>query len=135
LAANVFLKIVLVGPLAQVGLALATSAGAWINLALLLYWADRRRFESPGVPLERVMRLVAAGVVLGAALFLGERYLRPAMAGLPALREEALLLVLLIGGGAIYAALVVALVGRRWLRELTRDTGGPAARPERSEAE
>ena len=134
LAANLFLKIVLVGPLAQVGLALATSAGAWINLALLLYWADRRRFESPGVPLERVMRLVAAGVVLGAALFLGERYLRPAMAGLPALREEALLLLLLIGGGAIYLALIVALVGRGWLRELTRDTGGPAARPERSEA-
>jgi putative peptidoglycan lipid II flippase len=134
-AANVLLKIALVGPLAQVGLALATSAGAWINLALLLYWAKRRRFESPGVPLERVMRIVAAGVVLGAALFLGERYLRPAMASLPALREEALLLLLLAGGGAIYAALIVALVGGRWLRELTRDAGGSTARPELSEAE
>ena len=34
-AINVALKFALMGPLAQVGLALATSAGAWINLGLL----------------------------------------------------------------------------------------------------
>jgi putative peptidoglycan lipid II flippase len=134
-AANVLLKIALVGTLAQVGLALATSAGAWINLALLVWWARRRAFESPGVPVERVMRLVIAGVVLGSALFLGERYLRPVSDSLPALREETLLLLLLIGGGIIYLALVVTLAGREWLRELARDTGGPAAPPEPPEAD
>jgi hypothetical protein len=81
------------------------------------------------------MRLVIAGVVLGSALFLGERYLRPVSDSLPALREETLLLLLLIGGGIIYLALVVTLAGREWLRELARDTGGPAAPPEPPEAD
>jgi len=36
LAVNVLLKIVLMGSLAQVGLALATATGAWINLLLVL---------------------------------------------------------------------------------------------------
>ena len=31
------------GPLAQVGLALATSIGAWINFALVLWFASRAR--------------------------------------------------------------------------------------------
>jgi putative peptidoglycan lipid II flippase len=127
---NILLKIVLVGPFAQVGLALATAAGAWINLALLMYAAARRGFESPGVPLERTMRLLAGGLVLGVALFLGEQYLRPLVALLPALREEALLLLLLVTGTAIYGALVVALIGRNWLKQLMRDTGVPPVRPE-----
>ena len=38
-AVNIALKIVLMGPLAQVGLAFATSVGAWINLTLLWYFA------------------------------------------------------------------------------------------------
>jgi putative peptidoglycan lipid II flippase len=128
--ANVLLKIVLVGPLAQVGLALATAAGAWINLALLAFGAKRRRLESPGVPLERAMRLLGIGVVLGAFLYAGELLLAPAAAGLPALRDEALLALLLISGAALYFLLVLALLGRQWLRGLLRDTGAPAAKPE-----
>ena len=41
-AVNIVFKIALMGPLAQVGLALATSIGAWINFILVLYWADAR---------------------------------------------------------------------------------------------
>src|SRR5271167_2377569 len=41
LAVNVLLKIVLMGPLAQVGLALATAVGAWISLLLVLGFAVR----------------------------------------------------------------------------------------------
>jgi putative peptidoglycan lipid II flippase len=124
--ANILLKIVLVEPLAQVGLALATAAGAWINLALLVFGAMRYGFESPGVPLERVMRLLGAGLALGVVLFLGDRYIRPLLTALPALREETLLLILLFGGAAIYAVLVIVLIGQNWLRELARDTGMPA---------
>ena len=42
-AVNVALKIALMGSLAQVGLALATSAGVWINFLLLLWLAWRAR--------------------------------------------------------------------------------------------
>ena len=40
-AVNIAFKIALMGPLAQVGLALATSIGAWINLGLIVYFAHR----------------------------------------------------------------------------------------------
>jgi len=40
-AVNVALKIALVGALAQVGLALATAVGAWINLLLVVGFAVR----------------------------------------------------------------------------------------------
>src|SRR5206468_5065827 len=40
-AVNVALKILLVGSLAQIGLALATAVGAWINLLLAIFFAVR----------------------------------------------------------------------------------------------
>src|SRR5262249_30290214 len=40
-AINVTFKIVLMGPLAQVGLALATAIGAWVNVLLLFWFATR----------------------------------------------------------------------------------------------
>src|SRR4029077_12223064 len=40
-AVNIAFKVLLMGPLAQVGLALATSIGAWINLGLVV-WFSRR---------------------------------------------------------------------------------------------
>ena len=41
LAVNVLLKVLLMGSLAQIGLALATAVGAWINLLLVLGFAVR----------------------------------------------------------------------------------------------
>ena len=129
-AVNILLKIALVGSLAQVGLALATAAGAWINLALLIYFARRYDFESPGVSVDRIWKLLFAGAVLAVALFAGERLLRPLAAGLPALREESLLLVLLLFGAGLYTALVIALLGRNWLKQLARDRSGVPVQPE-----
>jgi putative peptidoglycan lipid II flippase len=129
-AVNILLKIALVGSLAQVGLALATAAGAWINLALLIQFARRAGFESPGVALDRVGKLIVAGLILAAALYLGEQLLRPLVAGIPVLREEILLLILLVAGGFLYAALVMGLLGRDWLRQLAKDRGASPARPE-----
>ena len=40
-AVNIAFKFLLMGPLAQVGLALATSIGAWINLGLVVWFAAR----------------------------------------------------------------------------------------------
>ena len=40
-AVNIAFKVLLMGPLAQVGLALATSIGAWINLGLVIWFATR----------------------------------------------------------------------------------------------
>ena len=50
-AVNVALKIALMGSLAQIGLALATAVGAWINLLLVLGFAVRA-----GLPRSRSRR-------------------------------------------------------------------------------
>jgi putative peptidoglycan lipid II flippase len=124
-AVNILLKIVLTGPLAQVGLALATSAGAWLNLLLLWIAARAFGFRPPEATLERAMRLILCGIVLGAALWGGERLIGPWLAGVR-FRDELLLLILLAAGGALYAALVIGLMGRPWLRDLLRDGRAPA---------
>jgi hypothetical protein len=43
-----------------------------------------------------------------------------------------LLLALLLAGAALYAALVIALLGRNWLKQLARDRGGVPVQPEPS---
>jgi putative peptidoglycan lipid II flippase len=120
-ALNIALKIALMGPLAQVGLALATAAGAWLNLALLIWAARRRGFEGPGRAIVgNAARLIAAGCGLALALWLGMMTLGPYFARLPALRDESLLLALTIAGGAVYLALVLLLLGRSWVRGLLK---------------
>jgi putative peptidoglycan lipid II flippase len=126
-AVNIFLKLVLVGELAQVGLALATAVGAWVNVLLLILFARQRGFEGPGVGADTVVRVLGAGVVLALALFLGQRVLHQVTADFAVFRDEAVLLLLIIIGGAVYAALILALLGRDWLRSLARDSGQGAA--------
>ena len=92
--------------LAQVGLALATVAGAWVNLALLWLAARRLGFKRPATTLEGAMRLLFAGLVTGIVLHFGGQLIGPWLSDLPRLREEVLLLLLLILGALVYAALV-----------------------------
>ncbi len=123
-AINIGLKFLLMGPLAQVGLALATAIGAWINLALLIWFAERRGFALPlstlGPP---VMKLLVAGFVLAAALAGAYLFLPGLLRGLPAFRDEAALLLLIVIGGIVYALMLFLLLGRGWLRGLLREAG------------
>jgi len=120
---NILLKVALMGPLAQVGLALATSVGAWLNWALLVWFARRARFAPPEASRADGLRLVAIGVALGVAFYAGQYFLAPALSQLSRFRDETLLLILLIGGTIMYATLLLALLGRNWLRNLLRDAG------------
>jgi putative peptidoglycan lipid II flippase len=128
---NILLKVALMGSLAQVGLALATSVGAWLNWALLVWFARRRGFERPDAPPRRGLVLVAIGVLLGVAFYAGQLSLGPLLSGLSRFRDELSLLVLLAAGSILYAGLVFALLGRGWLKNLLRDaaTGQPTASP------
>src|SRR5690606_11463252 len=72
-ALNIAHKIVLVAAtsLALVGLALATSAGAWINVALVTAFAARAGLFAPDVRLRRSLMLLGAGALaLAGALWL-----------------------------------------------------------------
>lgn len=120
-AVNVALKVALVGSLAQIGLALATAAGAWINLLLVVMFAVRRRF----LEIDRgfaiaIAKLVVAGVVLAAALWLTGRWCASALSGMRSLRDEAALAILIAVGLVVYGGSILLLFGPRWLRRLIR---------------
>ena len=121
-AINIALKVVLMGPLAQVGLALATSAGAWINLSLLAYFARRQGFAVSGADIGKpVAKLIAAGLVLAAALFVGAYGLERALADVAKFRDETALAILVVLATVVYAIAVLLLLGRPWLNGLLRE--------------
>src|SRR5262249_10597515 len=118
-AVNVALKIALVGPLAQVGLAFATPIGAWINLSLVIAFAVRAGYLQLDSSLMRSMaKFVAAGVVLGAALWLAARVSGSYLSGLTTLHDEAAFLLLIVVGAVVYAGTILLLFGRRWVMAL-----------------
>src|SRR5450755_2160291 len=120
-AVNVALKLALVGSLAQVGLALATAAGAWVNLLLVLGFAVRAGYlELDRALLQSLAKFVVSGAVLGAALWLAARFAASHLAQLTALRDEAALLVLIVVGTIVYAGSILLLFGGGWLRSLVR---------------
>ncbi len=121
-AINILLKVLLMGHLAQVGLALATSVGAWINLSLLAVFARRQGFAVSGAAIGRpVAKLIASGVVLAAALLAGAYGLERALSGMSVFREETMLALLFVIGTLVYGLMVLLLLGRPWLMSLLRE--------------
>src|SRR3954447_18065502 len=120
-AVNVALKIALVGSLAQVGLALATAAGAWVNLVLVIALAVRAGYlELDRQLLRSSAKFLVSGVLLAVALWLAARFATAQFAQLTAFRDEAALLLLVAVGAIVYAGSILMLFGARWLRGLMR---------------
>jgi putative peptidoglycan lipid II flippase len=120
-AVNVALKIALVGALAQVGLALATAVGAWINLLLVIGFAVRAGYlEFDRALMQSLAKFVVCGAVLAAALWAAARFATVYFMQLSALRDEAALVSLIAVGAVVYAGSVLLLFGKGWLRSLVR---------------
>src|SRR6516164_813810 len=85
LTVNVVLKLLLMGSLAQIGLALATAIGAWINLLLVLGFAVRAGFLEVNRALRAsLLKFAGSGVLLAAALWLTARFAAAHLSGLSA---------------------------------------------------
>jgi putative peptidoglycan lipid II flippase len=120
-AVNVALKIALVGALAQVGLALATAVGAWINLLLVLAFAVRAGYLEPDRALMRSFAgFVVSGIILCAALWFTARFAAVHFAQMTTFRDETALLLLAAVGAFVYGFSVLLLFGRGWLFSLVR---------------
>jgi putative peptidoglycan lipid II flippase len=120
-AVNVALKILLMDRYAQVGLAFATSIGAWVNFALLLWFAWRGRLIAFDPGLKRsVARLALAGLALALALWLAERPVAALFSGRATLKDEAELAALAAIGAVVYGGIVLAMFGREWLARFRR---------------
>jgi putative peptidoglycan lipid II flippase len=115
-AVNILFKILLMGPLAQVGLALATAIGAWVNFALVVWFARRAGYDGYDAGLGRSIRKLAlAGIALAAGLSLAQWPMARLLASWTTLRDEIALAVLVMLGGIVYAAAILVLFGRGWL--------------------
>ena len=120
-AVNVALKIALMGTLAQIGLALATAVGAWINLLLVLGFAVRAGYlELSRVLLQSFAKFVAAGAVLAAALWFTARFANVYFAQMTMFRDEITLVLLTAAGAFVYGVSILLLFGRGWLFALVR---------------
>jgi putative peptidoglycan lipid II flippase len=132
-AVNIVLKIALMGSLAQVGLALATSIGAWINFLLVLWLAGRAGFIAADRDLKASLgRLAVAGVAMAVLLAIAVPLVTKLLSSVSRFRNESELLVLTLLGGTVYGVLVLALFGRRWvalLRRGSKTEPGAASRP------
>jgi putative peptidoglycan lipid II flippase len=118
-AVNIAFKIVLMGPLAQAGLALATSIGAWINLGLVAWFAHRAGHLQIDERLRHsAVKLVAAGLVLAGVLAIAHSPIERRFAGWGALHDIATLAVLGALGAAVYGGMIGGLFGRNWLAAL-----------------
>ena len=121
LAVNVVLKILLMGSFAQVGLALATAVGAWINLVLVLGWAVRAGYLDVDPPLWRSLaKFLLCGAVLALALWMVAAFAPAHLVALNRWRDAALLAELIAVGAVIYAGSILLLFGPTWLRSLVR---------------
>ena len=135
-AVNIVCKIALMVPLAQVGLALATSIGAWINFILVLIFAARAHVIRMDAELKAsLIKLTAAGVALALLLIAADPLVTALLSTWSRFRNESELVLLALVGGAVYGGLVAVLFGRRWLWLMRRgETIAPAAKPGEGEA-
>jgi putative peptidoglycan lipid II flippase len=123
-ALNIGLKVILLytTALAQVGLALATSLGAWINFGLIVWFGLRAGLLAFDDELKRAAaKLAAAGLVLAAALFVAQWPVQALSTGLPAHDLAALALLGLVGAIA-YAGAIVVLFGKAWIMSFGRSS-------------
>jgi putative peptidoglycan lipid II flippase len=135
-AVNIVFKVLLMGPLAQVGLALATSIGAWINFILVLWLAARAGFIGTDRELKSSLgKLAIAGTAMTLLLLAALPIVTALLSSMSRFRNESELVVLTVIGGGFYGVLVLILFGRRWMLLFRRsadrpdqiDPGGPSA--------
>jgi putative peptidoglycan lipid II flippase len=123
-AVNIGFKVLLMGPLAQVGLALATSIGAWINLGLVVWFAARAGHTPHEKRLNlSILRLAIAGLILAIVLWLCHAPVTMWLADWQGPRDLAALAVIGAIGAAAYGGVVLALFGRDWIATFRAKTG------------
>ncbi|MGH6672844.1 MAG: murein biosynthesis integral membrane protein MurJ [Xanthobacteraceae bacterium] len=127
---NILLKVALMGPLAQAGLALATSIGAWINFALVLWLARRAGFFVADNELKSALvKLAAAAIVMAIVLFFAVPFVAGLLSSLSRFRNVSELLGLTMVGAMSYGVMVLMLFGRRGMALLRGSRAGKPSAP------
>jgi putative peptidoglycan lipid II flippase len=122
-AVNVALKLVFLyfTSLSQIGLALATAIGAWINFGLIVAFGLRAGFMEFDARFRRELgKLALAGLALAAVLFAAQWPVLAITAGLPGVHNILALVLLGLIGALAYGAAIYALFGKAWVRAFFR---------------
>jgi putative peptidoglycan lipid II flippase len=110
--ANMILNVILIFPLAHMGLALATSLSACLNATLLFRLLRRQQVYRPGSGWTRfIAQIGVANLLMGLALWYGVGDLSAWLAA--SARERALHLAWLVAGGFVVYLVGVAAAGIR----------------------
>lgn len=118
---NIALKIVLMGPFGHVGLAFATSFGAWVNVLLLVWFARRQGLFDLDERARRTLPgLMIAFAVLAGALAVAAIGLRMMVGAGSGLSDRFMLVMLILVGGASYGGALIFLFGRQLLEDVKR---------------
>lgn len=113
-AVNIAFKILLMGSMAQVGLALATAIGAWVNLLLVVWLAHRAdHARVDGRLRQSALKFAACGVLLTVVLWLCAAPVERLFQGWHGASLLALVALGLIAA-VLYGIAVLMLFGRAW---------------------
>jgi putative peptidoglycan lipid II flippase len=114
--------------LAQVGLAFATTIGAWLNFGLVFWYASRRGLiKLDGEFARPVGRLLLAGAALALVLSLADAWVSALFSAWPRWGDAATLATLGAIGGLVYGGGVLALYRARLRAAVRSRAGAPRA--------
>jgi putative peptidoglycan lipid II flippase len=114
---NLIGNLILIWPLAHIGVGVATAISAWVNVALLWFTLRKRgHIEVDARLRQKAWRIVLAATAMGIALWFGNELIEGQL-GTGLWRRVAVLSVLVSAGGAVYA-LAILLLGAYRLSEL-----------------
>jgi putative peptidoglycan lipid II flippase len=117
MAVNLIGNLILIWPLAHIGVGVATAIAAWVNVALLWFTLRKRGHIAVDVRLkQKAWRIALAAGVMGVSLFFGNEVIEDQL-GTGLLRRIAVLSILVSAGGVVYA-LAIFLFGAYRLHEL-----------------
>ena len=114
---NLVGNLILIWPLAHIGVGVATAISAWVNVALMWFTLRQRGHIAVDARLkQKAWRIILAAVLMGVALYFGNELIEGQL-GLGLWRRIAVLSMLVSAGSAVYA-LAILLFGAYRISEL-----------------
>lgn len=126
---NTSLNLILIGPLAHVGLALATSIAAWVNAALLYYYLRRDgHFILDDRLKSRLWRIIASTLLMGGMLILLIPLLKEGFSVGGWNRIQSLIILVIAGKVSyILASLLLGSIKKADFKAFLRPNSSPSA--------
>jgi putative peptidoglycan lipid II flippase len=114
---NLVGNLILIWPLAHIGVGVATAIAAWVNVALLWFTLRKREHIAVDARLkQKAWRIILAAAIMGVALYFGNELVEDQL-GTGLWRRITVLFSLVSAGGAVYA-LAILLFGAYRISEL-----------------